>query len=56
MDDATANNGALLEAVAFLSYFKGLPDLRQRGKVLYTLEEVPSAGAPRGAGRRRFLR
>jgi hypothetical protein len=40
MDDATANNGALLEAVAFLSYFKGLPDLRQRGKVLYTLEEV----------------
>jgi predicted transposase YbfD/YdcC len=40
MDDAAADGGALLEAVAFLSYFKELPDRRQCGKVLYPLDEV----------------
>ncbi len=40
MDDAAADGGALLEAVAFLSYFKEPPDRRQCGKVLYPLDEV----------------
>ena len=32
--------GALGEAVVFLDYFKDLPDPRQRGKVIYPLDEV----------------
>ena len=32
--------GALSEAVVFLDYFKELPDPRQRGKVVYPLDEV----------------
>jgi hypothetical protein len=40
MDDAAADCGAIFEATAFLSYFKGLPDHRQRGKVVYPLDEV----------------
>ena len=32
--------GALGEAVVFLSYFKDMPDPRQRGKVMYPLDEV----------------
>jgi predicted transposase YbfD/YdcC len=32
--------GALGEAVVFLSYFKDLPDPRQRGKVVYPLDEI----------------
>lgn len=32
--------GALSEAVAFLGYFSDLPDPRQRGKVVYPLDEV----------------
>src|SRR5713101_3125807 len=32
--------GALSEAVVFLDYFKDLPDPRQRGKVIYPLDEV----------------
>src|SRR6202051_1243248 len=32
--------GALGEAVGFLSYFQDLPDPRQRGKVIYPLDEV----------------
>ena len=32
--------GALSEAVVFLDYFKDLPDPRQRGKVVYPLDEV----------------
>ena len=40
MDDATANDGALFEAVVFLHHFNDLPDPRQRGKVMYPLDEV----------------
>jgi predicted transposase YbfD/YdcC len=32
--------GAIGEAVVFLEYFKDLPDPRQRGKVVYPLDEV----------------
>ena len=32
--------GALCEAVVFLNHFKDLPDPRQRGKVMYPLDEV----------------
>ena len=31
MDDLTRDGGALSETVVFLSYFKDLPDVRQRG-------------------------
>jgi predicted transposase YbfD/YdcC len=40
MDDATADDGALFEAVVFLHHFNDLPDPRQRGKVMYPLDEV----------------
>lgn len=40
MDGVTADCGALGEAVVFLKYFDGLPDARQRGKVMYPLDEV----------------
>jgi len=40
MDDATKDNAALFETVVFLHHFNGLPDPRQRGKVMYPLEEV----------------
>ena len=40
MDDTAADCGALGEAVSFLSYFRDLPDPRQRGKVAYPLGEV----------------
>src|SRR6185312_8903508 len=40
MDDVTTDSGAVFEAVAFLNHFKALPDPRQRGKILYPLEEV----------------
>ena len=40
MDAASGEFGAFGEAVAFLDYFKELPDLRQRGKVRYPLREV----------------
>ncbi len=32
--------GAFCEAIVFLDYFKDLPDRRQRGKVVYPLEEI----------------
>jgi predicted transposase YbfD/YdcC len=35
-----ADFGAIGEAIVFLDYFKGLPDPRQRGKVVYPLDEV----------------
>ena len=38
--DAAADRGAFAEAVVFLSYFDDLPDPRQRGKVVYPLDEV----------------
>src|ERR1700677_1913801 len=40
MDEVTTDCGALAEAVVFLNYFNDLPDPRQRGKVMYPLEEV----------------
>ncbi len=40
MELAAADVGALGEAVVFLDYFKDLPDPRQRGKVIYPLDEV----------------
>src|SRR5215472_10509558 len=40
MERTAGETGALGEAVVFLDYFKDLPDPRQRGKVLYPLDEV----------------
>jgi predicted transposase YbfD/YdcC len=40
MDDVTTDSGALFEAVVFLNHFKDMPDHRQRGKVMYPLDEV----------------
>ena len=40
MDATAADSGALSEAVVFLSYFDDLPDPRQRGKVMYSLDEI----------------
>ncbi len=40
MDATAADGGAFAEAVVFLSYFDDLPDPRQRGKVVYPLDEV----------------
>jgi predicted transposase YbfD/YdcC len=40
MDEGTTNCGAFAEAVVFLYHFKDMPDPRQRGKVMYPLEEV----------------
>ena len=40
MDDSARDGGALAETVVFLSYFRDLPDVRQRGKVMYPLAEV----------------
>ena len=40
MEDLAADDGALFEATAFLSHFNDLPGTRQRGKVVYPLDEV----------------
>jgi predicted transposase YbfD/YdcC len=40
MEPAAVGFGALGEAIVFLDYFKDLPDPRQRGKVVYPLDEV----------------
>jgi predicted transposase YbfD/YdcC len=40
MERSGTEAGALGEAVVFLHHFKDLPDRRQRGKVVYPLEEV----------------
>jgi predicted transposase YbfD/YdcC len=40
MDAFAVDGGAFAETVVFLSYFKDLPDIRQRGKVMYPLAEV----------------
>src|SRR5688572_10890304 len=40
MERAAAEFGSISEAVVFLDYFKDLPDPRQRGKVVYPLDEV----------------
>jgi predicted transposase YbfD/YdcC len=40
MADVTADLGSLGETAVFLYYFRGLPDPRQAGKVVYRLNEV----------------
>ena len=40
MEPAATDLAALGEAVAFLNHFKEMPDRRQRGKVVYPLDEV----------------
>jgi predicted transposase YbfD/YdcC len=40
MDDVTTDSVTLFEAVVFLNHFKDMPDHRQRGKVMYPLDEV----------------
>lgn len=40
MEKAAGGCGALSEAVVFLDYFKDLADPRQRGKVVYPLDEI----------------
>jgi predicted transposase YbfD/YdcC len=40
MERASGDCGAFREAVVFLEYFRDLPDPRQRGKVVYPLDEV----------------
>ena len=40
MEQAATGFGAFGEAIVFLDYFKDLPDRRQRGKVVYPLEEI----------------
>jgi len=40
MERVAVEFGAINEAVVFLDHFKDLPDLRQRGKVVYPLDEV----------------
>jgi len=40
MEKAAAEFGAISETVVFLEYFKDFPDPRQRGKVIYPLDEV----------------
>ena len=43
MDNVAPDCGALFESVIFLNHFKGMPDHRQRGKVMYPLNEVLGA-------------
>jgi hypothetical protein len=38
--EGTADCGAMSEALVFLEHFRDLPDPRQRGKVIYPLNEV----------------
>src|SRR6202521_5391607 len=40
MEGVSADGGAFGEAVVFLRHFRDLPDPRQRGKVMYPLDEV----------------
>jgi len=40
MDGTATDSGALSEAVVFLNHFNDLPDPRQRGKVMYPLDEI----------------
>jgi predicted transposase YbfD/YdcC len=40
MEGSEADRGAIVESVVFLEHFRDLPDPRQRGKVIYPLEEV----------------
>ena len=40
MEDGVRDGGAFDETVVFLRHFEDLPDPRQRGKVIYPLDEV----------------
>ena len=40
MAGSVADFGAITETIVFLDYFKDMPDPRQRGKVMYPLDEV----------------
>jgi len=40
MDGTATDRGALSEAVVFLNHFNDMPDPRQRGKVMYPLDEI----------------
>ena len=40
MEKAAAGCGAFSEAIVFLDYFRDCPDPRQRGKIIYPLDEV----------------
>lgn len=40
MDNVTADCGAFGDSVVFLNHFKDMPDPRQRGKIMYPLDEV----------------
>ena len=40
MDNVAGECGAVFEAGVFLKHFSDLPDPRQRGKVMYPLDEV----------------
>ena len=40
MDHAATDTETVFEAIVFLHYFNDLPDPRQRGKVMYPLDEV----------------
>jgi predicted transposase YbfD/YdcC len=40
MEETGLGAGTFAETVVFLSYFRDLPDVRQRGKVMYPLPEV----------------
>lgn len=40
MDTDVGDAGAFAESIGFLRYFSDLPDPRQRGKVLYPLDEI----------------
>ncbi len=40
MDGAATEFDAIDEATIFLRYFKDMPDHRQKGKVVYPLEEI----------------
>lgn len=40
MDDLSATPVSVYETLVFLEYFKDFPDPRERGKVMYLLDEV----------------
>ena len=40
MEGVAEEFGAKAEAIVFLDHFRELPDPRQRGKVLYPLDEI----------------
>ena len=52
MDATAADRGAFAEAVVFLSDFDDLPDPRQRGMVVYPLDEGRWRAMPASPARR----